>query len=173
MYFTLKFSTDMLYVLWNSTLYDMKRNTRKKGPDAICGQGRSRSMCAFLQSDLSILCLSTYTVVSIDSVSGQRSPEQPAQMRRLIRTCVVRKLNKGHFRALRIICRNGGKKSCCMNSVLDVLCHNVRKHIFRPVRPAKIQISLRIRAMWSESSLGAFWIAKSTIFLYAGNEDSD
>ena len=31
------------------------------------------------------------------------------------------------------------------------------------MRPAKIQISLRIRAVWSESSLGEFWIAKYTI----------
>ena len=39
--------------------------------------------------------------------------------------------------------------------------------------PAKIQISLRIRAVWSESSLGAFSIAKDTKFLHADNEDSD
>ena len=37
------------------------------------------------------------------------------------------------------------------------------------MRPAKIQI----RAVWSETSLGAFWIAKDKIFLYADNEDSD
>ena len=42
-----------------------------------------------------------------------------------------------------------------------------------PVRPAKIQISLRIRAVWSESSLGAFWLAKDGKFLHADNEDSD
>ena len=33
---------------------------------------------------------------------------------------------------------------------------NVRERTFGHVRPAKIQISLRIRAGWSESSLGAF-----------------
>ena len=32
---------------------------------------------------------------------------------------------------------------------------NVRKHTFRHVRPAKILISLRIRAVWPESSLEA------------------
>ena len=37
---------------------------------------------------------------------------------------------------------------------------NVRKRTSRHVRPAKIQINLRIRAVWSESSLGAFWTAK-------------
>ena len=37
----------------------------------------------------------------------------------------------------------------------------------------KIQISLRIRAVWSESSLAAFWIAMTAKFLYANNEDSD
>ena len=45
------------------------------------------------------------------------------------------------------------------------------------MRPAKIQISLRIRAVWSESSLGSFWIAKDKKkkkkYIYADNEDSD
>ena len=50
---------------------------------------------------------------------------------------------------------------------------NVRKITFGHVRPAKIQISLRICAGWSESSLGAFWIAKDAKFLPVDNEDSD
>ena len=50
---------------------------------------------------------------------------------------------------------------------------NVRKSIFGPVRPAKIQISLRIRAVWSESSLGTLRIAKDAKFPHADNEDSD
>ena len=37
---------------------------------------------------------------------------------------------------------------------------NVRKRSFGNVRPAKMQISLRIRAVSSESSLGAFRIAR-------------
>ena len=41
------------------------------------------------------------------------------------------------------------------------------------VRPAKIQISLRIRAVWSESSLGAFSIDKGTKFLHADYDNSD
>ena len=49
----------------------------------------------------------------------------------------------------------------------------IRKRTFGHVRPVKIQISLRIRAVWSESSLNAFWIAKDAKFLYADNEDSD
>ena len=52
------------------------------------------------------------------------------------------------------------------------MCHNVRKRTFRYMRPAKIQISLRIRA-GSESSLGALWIAKDAKFLHADNEYSD
>ena len=50
---------------------------------------------------------------------------------------------------------------------------HVYKYTFGHVRPAKIQISLRIRAVWSESSLGAFWIGKDAKFLYVENEDSD
>ena len=41
------------------------------------------------------------------------------------------------------------------------------------MRPAKIQISLRIRAVWSESSLGTFWIARDAKFLHSDNEDSE
>ena len=50
---------------------------------------------------------------------------------------------------------------------------DVRKQTIGHVRLAKIQISLRIRAVWSESSLGKFWIAKGAKFLHADNEDSD
>ena len=41
------------------------------------------------------------------------------------------------------------------------------------VRPAKIQISLGIRPVWSESSLCAEWVAKDPSFLHADSEDSD
>ena len=39
------------------------------------------------------------------------------------------------------------------------------------VRPAKTQISLGIRPVWSESSLSAQWIAKDPRFLHADSED--
>ena len=41
------------------------------------------------------------------------------------------------------------------------------------VRPAKTQISLGIRPVWSESSLFAQWVAKDPSFLHADSEDSD
>ena len=41
------------------------------------------------------------------------------------------------------------------------------------VRPAKTQISLGIRPVWSESSLFAQWIAKDPNFLHTDSEDSD
>ena len=41
------------------------------------------------------------------------------------------------------------------------------------VRPAKTQISLGIRLVWSESSLCAQWVAKDPRFLHVDNEDSD
>ena len=55
------------------------------------------------------------------------------------------------------------------------MIRNVRKRTFGCVRPVKIPISLRCRAVWSESSLGAFWIAKilDANILHADNEDSD
>ena len=41
------------------------------------------------------------------------------------------------------------------------------------VRPAKTQISLGIRLIWSESSLCAQWVGKDPSFLHAESEDSD
>ena len=41
------------------------------------------------------------------------------------------------------------------------------------VRPAKIQISLGIRPVWSESSLCTQWVAEDPRFLHADIEDSD
>ena len=40
------------------------------------------------------------------------------------------------------------------------------KATFGHVRPAKLQISLRIRAVRSEASIGAFWIPKDAKFLH-------
>ena len=47
------------------------------------------------------------------------------------------------------------------------------KCTFGSSRPGTTQISLRIRAVWSESSLGAFCIAKELMFLVSDSEDSD
>ena len=41
------------------------------------------------------------------------------------------------------------------------------------VRPAKTQISLGIRPVWSESSMCAQWVAKDPSFLRVDSEDSD
>ena len=49
------------------------------------------------------------------------------------------------------------------------MSRNVRKRTLGYVRPAKIQIILRIYAVWSVSSPGAFWIAKDAKFLHGDN----
>ena len=41
------------------------------------------------------------------------------------------------------------------------------------MRPAKIQVGLRICAVWSEPLLGACLVTKDGKFLHADNEDSD
>ena len=41
------------------------------------------------------------------------------------------------------------------------------------VRPAKIQISLGIRPVWSEALMGAQWVAKDQSIPHVDNEDSD
>ena len=46
----------------------------------------------------------------------------------------------------------------------------VRKHTIDRVRQAMIQIRLRICAVWSESSLGSFWIAKNAMFFSYGQQ---
>ena len=56
-------------------------------------------------------------------------------------------------------------------NVVIYMRRKVRKRTFGHMRPAKIQIRLRIRAVWSESSLGAFWISKNAKFLHVDNKD--
>ena len=51
--------------------------------------------------------------------------------------------------------------------------YNIRKRTFGYVHPAKSQTSLRIRVVWSESSLSAFCIRKVAKLLHAEYEDSD
>ena len=51
------------------------------------------------------------------------------------------------------------------------MSRNIRKSTFGHLHPAKIQITLRIRTVWSESLLDAFWKSNDVKFLYADNED--
>ena len=67
---------------------------------------------SIMQSDLDILCSLTYTTVSIDSVSNNAGPDQPAQMCRLIRTCIVCKLHKGPFCALYLYEKQRLRSAC-------------------------------------------------------------
>ena len=51
------------------------------------------------------------------------------------------------------------------------MSHNIRKCTYGHVCPAKIQISLRSHAAWSETLLGTFWISNDAQFFHADNED--
>ena len=51
------------------------------------------------------------------------------------------------------------------------MSHNTRKCTLTHVLPQKIQISLDIPAVWSESSMGAYWKVKDAKFLYVDNEE--
>ena len=53
------------------------------------------------------------------------------------------------------------------------MSHTLSKRTFEHVHPTKIQISLWIRALWSESSLGVIWTDKDANFLHADIKDSD
>ena len=59
---------------------------------------------------------------------------------------------------------------CCCSCLFERPHDKTKKLI---VRPAKTQISLGIRPIWSESSLCARWVAKDPSFLHADREDSD
>ena len=53
------------------------------------------------------------------------------------------------------------------------ISRNVRESTFECLCPAKIKISLPIRAVWSESLLSAFWITKDATYLHADIKDTD
>ena len=53
------------------------------------------------------------------------------------------------------------------------MARNVKKRTFEHVCPAKIQVGLRICAVWSKPLLGACLVTKDAKFLHADNEDSD
>ena len=58
-----------------------------------------------------------------------------------------------------------------VGALAEMKLPHVRKYTFGHMRQAKIQISLRIRAVWSESSLGEFGIVKEAKFLHVDNGD--
>ena len=62
-------------------------------------------------------------------------------------------------------------RRCPIDISLDEPPHDKTNKI--SVRPAKTQISLGIRPVWSESSLCAQWVAKDPSFLHADSKDSD
>ena len=77
-----------------------------------------------------------------------------------------------------------GTSLCSIHIIIQTWTNNTRALTYKPnrqktyfvlsnVRTAKIQISLRIRASWSESSQCAFWLAKDAKFLHADNKHSD
>ena len=75
-------------------------------------------------------------------------------------------------------CSGGASCMACsfINYMRNKLCKNEPRHDETnkmSVRPAKTQISLGIRPVWSESSLCAEWVAKDPSFLHADSEDSD
>ena len=57
--------------------------------------------------------------------------------------------------------------------IRSILSRRMTKPTKWHVRPAKTQISLRIRPVWSESSLCAQWVAKDQRFFHADSEDSE
>ena len=63
--------------------------------------------------------------------------------------------------------------SCDLRHETRNLSHLMTKSTKWCVRPAKTQISMGIRPVWSEVSLCAQWVAKDPMFLIADSKDSD
>ena len=61
----------------------------------------------------------------------------------------------------------------CCKGWFGQMSRDMTKPTKWPVRPAKTQISLGIRPVWSESSLCAQKVTKDPSFLHADSEDSD
>ena len=72
-----------------------------------------------------------------------------------------------------IFCTSGIFQSDHYTADVLYLSHLMIKPTKWHVRPAKTQLSLGIRPVWSESSLCAQWVAKDPSFLHADSEDSD
>ena len=65
-------------------------------------------------------------------------------------------------------------QECLRSLILECLLEPRRDKTSKvTVRPAKTQISLGIRPVWSESSLCTQWVAKVPSFLHVDSEDSD
>ena len=106
-------------------------------------------------------------------------PDETLRMCRMMRICTLLRMIEGPFSldaayiilflltVIRLVCNNHVLDNVVVFSCNKCLSNNVRKRTFRHVRPAKIQISLRIRTVWSESSLGVFLIARNVKFLHA------
>ena len=62
---------------------------------------------------------------------------------------------------------------CHNYNAIPYMNRNVKQRTYGHVRPAKIKISLGIRVISSESSLGAFRIAKFARLFHADNENSN
>ena len=64
--------------------------------------------------------------------------------------------------------------ACCLQTLaLHYMSRNVRKHTFWDVQPKLTQISLRISAVWSDSSLSAWRSVASVVIQNVPSEDSD
>ena len=114
----------------------------------MCTQRRFRSAWESAQTDQSSLCVHWVVQDSSFLHADSKDSDQTGRMPRLIwvfagRTC--------HFVGFAM------RQPVLMHSNMS---RYARKRTFGHVRPAKSQISLRICTVWSESSLGAFWIAK-------------
>ena len=146
-----------LYIAWAASSVKVPSKMRKMRRFTSCAKDHPGLWIPLIHS-----AVSNYTG------SGQwRHCKNVSQITVIFKLCLIGYNSKSSWSVLFI---NVTEFQTVWRTTLS--CY-VRKRTFGLVRPAKIQISLRIRAVWSESSLGAFWIAEDAKCLHVNNEDSD
>ena len=76
-------------------------------------------------------------------------------------------------RCINVMCPLGWVSMGWSKNSFFYISRSVRKRTFGYVRPAKNQSSLRVRSVWSESSLGGFRMAKDADFFFYVDSETD
>ena len=130
-----------------------------KGSYVTCEQRRSRSACASVQSDLGILCTSTYTTVSIDSVSGQRRPRSACANAQADLGLRYPRIPKGPFLCVAYHMHvNDQMPSVYGLGTQLALCLNIFRSVISRDGQRRITVRYRFRknASWEEQSFVLF-----------------
>ena len=150
---------------FQKTLNALKQFTKTQTP--VSSLGRIRSLI----STFVVRCLDSMICILAISKDWGFQLASVAEQAGLNLTCS--KSPKTHFREMWLTWRRVFLQVCYNHNESSLNEPRHDKTNKMSVRPAKTQISLGIRPVWSDSSLCAQWVAKDPSFLHADSEDSD